>query len=378
MEGTLSARPEGVVVPTQGRLFDGFSESNAVAPLTIPQFLERWKHCFHASAAMLATTAALAHMLEEIPTEIAPACAILAAILAVLTAGVSWTLERICSEKIRTDLAATDSAVTKSVPTGVGAARPRGGAVPIVIHGSTVTPNLSNELAQAAAMAQLTARISHDLRTPLNAVIGFSELMSQETFGPLGSQRYQDYAKHIRECGRTLLKSTEDTLAITSALTQPVSNKGSAGQHALSLAILVAEAWECVKPAAFEKQIEFNCEVPASFELSGDRRVMRQILVNLFQDASSRAGSMARISVGALISGHGIQLTIETHGCHDTNNQDTLSLSVARALLELHGLPRGTTQATADSWQVTVNLERSLQPDFFSDARHQSALELAV
>ncbi len=66
--------------------------------------------------------------------------------------------------------------------------------------------------------AELTARMSHELRTPLNAVIGFSDLMGAELFGPLGHDRYRDYTRHIRECSRTLLKCTEDTLALTSSL----------------------------------------------------------------------------------------------------------------------------------------------------------------
>lgn len=59
------------------------------------------------------------------------------------------------------------------------------------------------------------ASISHDLRTPLNAVIGFSEAMQRELFGPLGHDRYKDYAVHIRESGEQLLKAAEAMIAQT-------------------------------------------------------------------------------------------------------------------------------------------------------------------
>ncbi len=63
--------------------------------------------------------------------------------------------------------------------------------------------------------SEALASISHDLRTPLNAVIGFSEAMQRELFGPLGHDRYKDYAVHIRESGEQLLKAAEAMIAQT-------------------------------------------------------------------------------------------------------------------------------------------------------------------
>jgi len=65
------------------------------------------------------------------------------------------------------------------------------------------------------------ARRCHDLRTPLNAVIGFTDLMRQEPYGPLGDRRYAEYLDHIAASAQALLKSTEDTLALASTLTRP-------------------------------------------------------------------------------------------------------------------------------------------------------------
>jgi signal transduction histidine kinase len=63
----------------------------------------------------------------------------------------------------------------------------------------------------------LLAAISHEIRTPLTAVIGFCELMGREIFGPVGDPRYAAYVRHIADGGAALLKSAEDTLALSAS-----------------------------------------------------------------------------------------------------------------------------------------------------------------
>ncbi len=67
--------------------------------------------------------------------------------------------------------------------------------------------------------------MSHELRTPLNAMIGFSEVMLRELHGPLGHARYQEYAAHISESGGRLLKSSEDTLAVTATMSALMADR---------------------------------------------------------------------------------------------------------------------------------------------------------
>jgi two-component system, cell cycle sensor histidine kinase PleC len=61
----------------------------------------------------------------------------------------------------------------------------------------------------AVSKAEMLTALTHDLRTPLNAVIGFSDVMHRELLGPLGNDRYRDYAVHIRDSGEQLLATAE-------------------------------------------------------------------------------------------------------------------------------------------------------------------------
>ena len=62
---------------------------------------------------------------------------------------------------------------------------------------------------------EILANMSHEFRTPLNAVIGFSEIFMQQMMGPLGNEKYQDYASDIHNSGKHLLNLIKDILDIS-------------------------------------------------------------------------------------------------------------------------------------------------------------------
>ena len=58
------------------------------------------------------------------------------------------------------------------------------------------------------------SNVNHDLRTPLTHIIGFSEIMKTEAFGPLGSEQYVGYSSDIEDSGRHLLSIVNDILDV--------------------------------------------------------------------------------------------------------------------------------------------------------------------
>jgi len=76
---------------------------------------------------------------------------------------------------------------------------------------------LSRSEAANRAKNDFLAIMSHELRTPLNAIIGFSEIIANQMFGPVGQEKYADYAGDIRSSGTHLLSIINDILDISKA-----------------------------------------------------------------------------------------------------------------------------------------------------------------
>jgi two-component system, cell cycle sensor histidine kinase PleC len=210
--------------------------------------------------------------------------------------------------------------------------------------------------AEAANLAksEFLANMSHELRTPLNAIIGFSEIMQSGMFGPLGSDRYEEYANDIHQSGNFLLNVINDILDMS---------KIEAGRYSLEietidLCPLIQEAVRVVSVPAAEKDIEVITKIDERISVEADRRAIKQILLNLLSNAVKFTGKPGRITVRAKKVGSAVALTIEDTGCgipaaalkklgrpfEQVQNQFSrdhagsgLGLAISRSLAEMHG-----------------------------------------
>jgi K+-sensing histidine kinase KdpD len=223
----------------------------------------------------------------------------------------------------------------------------------------------STGLPKSEVWGNLMARVSHDLRTPLNAVIGFSDVMDAELLGPVGHPRYREYARHIRDCGRELLKSAEDTLAITSLLAHTGVR---CAPLPLDLESLAADAWGFFALEVERRSIRFELAAPSNLELLGERIPLRQILVNLFAEAIDRAGDQGMVTLAATVDGENAQIEIAARGPAATAPAGPASLpvSMARALLDLHGTTLIEMEECSWAWRAVTVLRAATQPDFFT------------
>lgn len=80
---------------------------------------------------------------------------------------------------------------------------------------STLVAALGSRQAGERARAEALASLGHSLRTPLTTVMGCSEVMSRELFGPLGNPRYEAYCASIHEDARDLLRLVDEMVALS-------------------------------------------------------------------------------------------------------------------------------------------------------------------
>ena len=212
------------------------------------------------------------------------------------------------------------------------------------------------ERAEAANLAksEFLANMSHELRTPLNAVIGFSEIMQSGMFGPLGSDRYEEYANDIHQSGNYLLGVINDILDMSKI----EAGRYSLDIEAIDLCPLIKEAVRVVAVPAAEKDIEVITQIDDAISIHADRRAIKQILLNLLSNAVKFTGQPGRITVRAKRVGSAVAITIEDTGCgipklalrklgmpfEQVQNQFSkshtgsgLGLAISRSLAEMHG-----------------------------------------
>jgi len=163
----------------------------------------------------------------------------------------------------------------------------------------TMTVTLANarDEAQQAnrTKSMLLANVSHELRTPLNAINGFSDLMKHQIYGPLGNERYVEYAADINRSGEMLLSLINDLLDVT---------KLEAGRYELvestcDLAVLAEEASGLVKMQAEKGGVALQLKIdPATPQIRADERALRQIALNLLSNAVkfTPAGGSVKVS----------------------------------------------------------------------------------
>lgn len=142
---------------------------------------------------------------------------------------------------------------------------------------------------------EFLARISHDLRTPLNSIIGFSELMLAEPGGKT-NKRNGDFLSAINRNGHALLGMINDLLDLSSIESGQVQMR----REWVPLASIIEDLRAATLPLLAERQIQVAW--PDDTLVMGrmafaDRRRMVQALTNLVDNARKFTAPGGRITV---------------------------------------------------------------------------------
>lgn len=133
----------------------------------------------------------------------------------------------------------------------------------------------------ARLKSHFLAVVSHELRSPMNAILGFAQLLLRQSHQPLATNQ-ENMVERILRSGKHLLALIEDILDFS---------KIEAGQlqlklEELNLAELITATVEEMRPLAAQKnlalQVDFNLQDSLIYS---DSVRLRQILVNLISNA---------------------------------------------------------------------------------------------
>jgi PAS domain S-box-containing protein len=171
----------------------------------------------------------------------------------------------------------------------------------------------TRDVAESASRAksEFLATMSHEFRTPLNAIIGFSDIMLHERFGPLANARYAEYARDINSSGEHLLDLINDILDLSKA----EAGKLELNERVVDIEHVVDMSLGMVRSRAENAGIELVRDVaPGLPRLNADERKLRQILLNLLSNAVKFTPAGGRVRIGAALCAGGLALTVEDSG----------------------------------------------------------------
>jgi signal transduction histidine kinase len=162
----------------------------------------------------------------------------------------------------------------------------------------TIRRALQEAQEAARSKAAFLAAMSHELKTPLNAVIGFSELMLHEVFGPVEEPRYRSYLGDIHENGRRLLTMINEILD----LTRVQGGLLTLDESTVALNEVIDDVWNSLIEANTKApylQRDFAANLPL---LRADPKRIRQVLSHILSNAMKFTPPTGHVRVSARVN----------------------------------------------------------------------------
>jgi heavy metal sensor kinase len=197
---------------------------------------------------------------------------------------------------------------------------------------------------------EMSDNIAHDLKSPITRIRGSAEvtLTNEKSISEYESMA----ASTIEECDRLL-----DMINTMLMISKTESGVDKLSREEIDLAGLVREACELFEPAAEDKGVTLNYDVPNKSLLVGDNRMIQRMLSNLLDNAIKYTPSGGMVSVSLSENdARDVVVTIKDTGmgispsdlpriferfyrCDQSRSQPGigLGLSLARAIARAHG-----------------------------------------
>jgi PAS domain S-box-containing protein len=159
------------------------------------------------------------------------------------------------------------------------------------------------------AGADFVAQVSHELRSPLTAILGYLELLRAGRAGPLNTE-HQSVVNVIDRNSKRLLALIEDLLL----LPRLEADTLRLTMEPVRLAPLVESIHESLLPAIYEQAIKSRLDLDPGAEVDADRAQLERVVANLISNAVKFTPAGGDVVIAAGREGNEVVLTVRDTG----------------------------------------------------------------
>ncbi|VAX07409.1 hypothetical protein MNBD_ALPHA03-1508 [hydrothermal vent metagenome] len=222
---------------------------------------------------------------------------------------------------------------------------------------------------------KLLAAMHHNFKTPLNGILGYSEVIMMEMMGPIGQESYKSYAQDIHGAGKDLLQLIDNLLELKELETTEFRLQ----EERFSLGGMIAECLKKIFPPADKGKIHLSTNIEPDFpDIFGDKSRLQQVIHSLLTNAVKFTPPSGEILLTATKDKNGAGLIhCQDNGqgmpsqqlakafCHDTHLSDIYAsptvgigfgLSYVKQIIEKHGGTVSIISSVGKGTTVTLYL----------------------
>lgn len=201
--------------------------------------------------------------------------------------------------------------------------------------------------------SEFITRISHEIRTPITSIVGFSQMLQARKVGELNNEQ-SEFLEIIQRNSEHLLGVIEEILDLSSIH----ADRAQLSPHTFDLYKTVENCFNMVHNQILSKQIKFSKNLDGVQNLCADEKKIKHVLLNLLSNACKFSAEGSEVGIVTEKVGSDVQFSVWDHGigipedCQErvfdeffqVEETDTrqyggtgIGLTICKKFVELHG-----------------------------------------